>query len=139
MDGQDGRPGPASRAAGPPGPKGHPGKAGESGADVTGIQGHVGHPGPRGPKGDRGTSVQGATGEPGEAGDCVKPCDQITQVAFMAALSLKYEKFNLRNNTIPFDSILTNVNTGRTNGAYDESGFFTAPLDGVYGFHVHVL
>lgn len=59
----------------------------------------------------------------------------------MASLSdLKYPKFSNKNHTIPFDHVETNYQSGRINGPYSETdGYFTVPVDGVYGFHVHAL
>lgn len=54
----------------------------------------------------------------------------------MAALSMNCQK---RGEAIPFDTVLTNQNSDGP-GAYDEeTGSFTAPADGTYVFHVHVL
>ena len=54
----------------------------------------------------------------------------------MAALSKNYQT---KETIIPFDTVLTNQNSNGL-GAYDkETGHFTAPVDGTYVFHVHVL
>ena len=54
----------------------------------------------------------------------------------MAGLSTNCQK---RGEAIPFDTVLTNQNDNGA-GAYDaDTGSFTAPVDGTYVFHVHVL
>ena len=80
--------------------------------------------------------VEGPPGLDGEDGICAQECTPQQQVNFMAALSMNCQK---RGEAIPFDTVLTNQNSDGP-GAYDaETGSFTAPADGTYVFHVHVL
>ena len=80
--------------------------------------------------------VQGPPGLDGEDGICEQACSPQDQVNFMAGLSTNCQK---RGEAIPFDTVLTNQNDNGE-GAYDaDTGSFTAPVDGTYVFHVHVL
>merc|ERR1711876_31455 len=135
--GKDGQPGGLGRA-GPAGPRG-----------LVGPPGPTGQEGPEGREGCKGEDgIPGEDGRPGEPGlrgedgICTQECKPTQQVAFFAGLS---NNCNARGEAIPFDAVMTNQCEGcdgdaATEGAYSgDTGSFTAPYDGTYTFHVHVL
>jgi len=104
---------------------------------TVGIPGSPGLPGLRGPP--------GLPGLDGLDGNCAQECSPQHQVNFMAALSKIYQQKgdvamkDWKRKCIPFDKVVSNQNSNGL-GAYDnETGHFTAQVDGTYVFHVHVL
>ena len=76
-------------------------------------------------------------GEIGNAGQCTKQCAETYRIGFMAGLS---ENFDIQNNSITFDTVVTDVNSIGESSGYDaNTGHFSAPADGIYSFHVHAL
>ena len=60
-------------------------------------------------------------------------------MSFHARITSNYE---IEQSTVPFDDVLTNVNTVKTGEKYCYSGStgeFTAPIGGVYVFHSHIM
>ena len=58
----------------------------------------------------------------------------------MAGLSDQNDKFDIRNSSVPFDTVLTNINTHDDYKPYNEkTGHFVVPVSGIYAFHAHAL
>ena len=58
----------------------------------------------------------------------------------MAGLSDENDKFDIRNSSVPFDTILTNINTHDDYKPYNKkTGHFVVPVSGIYAFHAHAL
>ena len=87
-------------------------------------------------------SVEGPPGLDGQDGICAQECSPQQQVNFMAALSKTYHKPKggaWERECVPFDTVLTNQNSNGLCAYNNETGHFTAPVDGTYVFHVHFL